>query len=325
MKAGCLFIIALMVGAYFGYRQLLLGTELEDQYWLPIVLAVVAAFVVANIQGIFIAINQRSALDKPRGSWKDGELVGVSGRIQAVRSPIITPFSKTPAVIAEYEIKYRTHGENSSDEGAYSGFLMSPCQVSSTQGSVKLVGFPIMTEISPVDLSEQEQACEAAGAYLAACTFDERATNPIEAIKQLNAVLSDEDGEIRSDYSLKKREIHLNDDGERDTAENIAARLLDSSYLLTETFIPNGAQVTAFGSYRAARQVLDIGSGLSNLSHGIKLGTAAEVTGRALRRSIIMSVFFLAAFTAGNYYVLKLIGYEIVPMIMQKLQVISGS
>lgn len=325
MKAGCLFIIAVIVSSYFGYRELFLGTELEDHYWLPVVLGVLAGFVVANIQGIFVALKQRGVLSKPRSSWTDGEFVGISGRIQAVGTPLKSPFSDAPIVIGEYEIKYRTTGKNNADYGVYSGFLMAPCAISSRQGSIKLVGFPLLSEISASNVYIQEQSWHSVGKYLASCKFEKRSANPLEAIKQLNAILRDDDGELRADYIKDGVSLHLNEDGEPATAEEIATELSKGPYYFEEKSIPNGAEVTAFGTYRSAKQVLDIGSGLSSISHGIKLGSAEVVTRKAIRLAIFMSIFFTVIFVGVNIFVLKNVGYDLGPQIEGFLSIISDS
>lgn len=325
MKAGCLFILAVMVGSYFGYRELLKGTEFEDQYWLPVVLGVLVGFVIANIQGIFVALKQRSVLNKPRTSWTDGELVGISGRIQAARSPITSPFSGKSAVIGEYEIKYRRTGKDQTDLGVYSGFYMVPCSITSNYGSVKLIGFPILNEINTSSLYEEGQYWQSVGAYLASCKFQKRSANPIEAIKQLNSILTDDDGELRADYMQDHADLHLDDAGQPASAEQIAETLASGRYYFEEKMIPNGEVVTAFGTYKAMKQVIDIGSGLSSFHHTIKIGSADAVTAKAIKLSIFMTLFFALILGGANFFILDKIGYDLKGLLAPYLSIISDS
>lgn len=339
MKKSCFLLLAALIAGFVGYYFLLRGTELDGKLWIPGLFGLGVALIFGNLQGLFLAISQRSASSKPQNQWRDGDFVAVSGRIQTLRSPIVAPFSGEAAAIVEYDVKTGGDSQGTSKSiGDYSGFLMAPCAIQTMQGSVRVVGYPLLTDL-PEDIYDDEASFLRAAEYLSKCNFKEKASNPLTLLKQLNEVLEDDDGDLKVDFCAKGATIHIQgalpeitkpmvspdddesdeDDGEGDDREyaslspneRIAARLADSGYFLEETIIKNGAEVTAFGTYRLNKQAVDVGSGLKNISHTLKLGTVASVTGKTIRQSLIGLVIFGGMFLAGNWYVLRLIGIEI--------------
>ena len=334
MKKGCLLLLLVLAGSFYGYFQLLKGTSLEQQYWIPALLAVGAAALVGNLHGIFLALAQKSGASKSRGEWRDGDLVGLSGMIQAQRSPITAPFSGASAAIVEYSIKEKVSGDDGAESQTeiYSGFLMAPCTVQSMRGSVKLVGFPLMTRIAQETFSEDDSYRRAAE-YLSKAILVTKSSNPIAAIKQLNQVLTDSDGDVKADFCSAGAKAHevstdvqelRNDRDDSFAGEDLEKKKLPASSMdeifynlkysglvLYENAIKNGTEVTVFGTYRAQQQALDIGSGLTNLSHSIQLGSLTSVTTKNLGKVVLSSIIWAAIVAAGNWYVLKLIGINI--------------
>lgn len=305
MKKGCLLLLFVWVAVAAGYYYLFQGTEYAHAWWGPVLFGLGAAMIVGNIHGIILALQQKSAANRPITQWKDGQFVVISGRIAPTRTPINAPFSGIPSCIVEYTLKY---GDNPG--GDYMGFLMTPSTITSTQGAVKIVGFPMLAEISSSTYID-DTACKRAGEYFAQCTFKEKSSNPITLISQLNEVLSDDDGIVKVDFADKKASIHIDpmEDGST-AAEGIANRLMDSGYSLEETIIEVGAEVTACGTYRQSKQAVDIGSGLKNISHSLKIGSAAQTTGGLLKQSVITLIIISAIFVGANWLVLPQIGID---------------
>ncbi len=342
LKTGCLFLLFLWAALSGAYFYLLQGTELEMQYWLPVVLALSVVIAIANFQGILLAISQKRASKKSPHEWRDGELIGISGQVKALRAPVIAPFSGKPCVILEYEISRTTGtGKNRTNSIDFTGMLMAPCAVHTSRGPVRLVGFPLIPQTSherienPADLGR-------AGKYLATTQFKERTKNPLALLKELNEILADDDGDLKADFRNPGAfPTELEDDYDDDLDESakppiasvaerpdelnaranlISARLSDESYTLTETLIPNGAELTVFGTYLAGRKVINIGSGLKNLKHQIHLGAIDSVLAKQFRRAIVWTLLFGTASLAAHWYVGKLLGYPVDELLQSATQ-----
>jgi hypothetical protein len=301
MKLGCLAVLLTMGGAFAAYNQLIGGTRLEDKWWIAALLALAAGMIVGNFHGLILAFRQKKASGRPRSEWQDGDLVVVSGKIQSLRSPMLSPFSGTPSCILEYEVK--SAEEDTPSVAEYSGFMMSPCSVLTMQGSVNVIGFPLLAKVNALPCVEDVDY-QRAGEFLNKTKFEEKLSNPITLLKQLNEVLAKNDGEMQAHFSTSKSPLDI----ENQDATGIATQLREYGINLEETIIPNGAEVTVSGTYRSNRQAVEIGGGLSNLSHTLELGAASKVTGANIRNCLIWLVVVGAAFGAGNYFLLKELG-----------------
>jgi len=303
MKLGCLATLAVMGVIYTFYSRLLPQTPFADQTWIPILFSICSGAIAGNIHGLILALSQKNASATPRSEWKDGSLVVVSGKIQTTRSPIQAPFSGTPSAIVEYSVKppRDTHNATSSSRSKaadqFSGFMMAPCSVYTTQGSINLIGFPLMGKLAPRRESSST-SYQRAGEFLKSATFHKMEGNPIAMIKQLNEVFKDTDGDVQSNF--RKANSRFNVD-EMEAAE-ISEELLANGFILEETLVESGAEVTATGTYRANKQAIDIGGGFQALSHGIQLGTAAKNSAVAIFSAIGCIVFFGGAFAAGHLF-----------------------
>lgn len=301
MKLGCIAVLLTIGGAFAGYRNLLTGSELAGQPWIAGLLAVVAGMLIGNIHGLLLALKQKQASSRQRSEWNDGDLVVVSGRIQSTRSPMVSPFSGTPSVILEYEVK--SAESESTSSAHYSGFMMTPCSVFSTQGSVNIIGFPLMVNL-PSKACVEEAQYQRAAEFLKGTKFEEKLSNPITLLKQLNEVFSQTDGDLQAHFSSGRSSLDL----ETLDAGEIKSELISQGINLEETLVPNGAEVTVSGTFRANRQAVEVSGGLTNISHKLELGSASVVTGGNLRKCFIGIVIFGGLFGAGNYFLLKQLG-----------------
>ena len=305
MKKGCLFLLFVWVAVAGAYGYFLRETEIHHMWWIPILFGLGAAMIMGNIQGIFLALKQKKASRLSPHQWKDGDYVVTSGRISATRSPISAPFSGTPSCIVEYELK---RGDNPA--GDYMGFLMTPSVIMTNQGSAKIVGFPMLAEITGSPVMDDE-AYTRAGLYFSQCKFEKKATNPFTLISQLNAVLADDDGEVKADFCDSKATLHQVESTNADEiSQEITERILDSGYRLEETLIKHGDEVTVSGTYRQAKQAIDIGSGIKNITHSLKLGSVSASTSKLLTQSIITIIIIGGIFLGGNWIMLKQLGID---------------
>lgn len=332
MKQGCLLLLVVWVGGFFGYQYLFKATEFEAMWWIPLLLGLCAAFVVGNVHGILLTLKQIRASKRPQSEWKDGDLVVLSGRIQTTRSPLVAPISGRSAVAVEYEVKTVTSDDSGGATADYRGCLMAPCTLHSSSGQLALVGFPILTDW-PSDIFGDDASYKRLGEYFIKTKFEEMPKSPMALISQLNKVLKDDDGEVKADFrkqsvpdfatgSVSAATSNDDDDADPDAtteaatagsfgpADDAAKFLSDCGYSLEETIIPNGAEVTAAGTYRAQKRQLNVGSGLTNVAHGIHKGSAQEVFGGKMRQYTIVALIFLAIFLTANYFLLTRIGIE---------------
>lgn len=262
MLKGCGLSILLSVATYFWVNELIKNTPLEEHIWIPIVLAVGMLAFIGNIWGVFIAFSQKKSL----GKLEDGKISGISGRISCKGSPIEGPFSKKPAIYVEYKaITFIGSSKNRREIGYYGLKSVKEAYVSSYQGTVKLKGFPILTQISKTVLNE-EMNYKNAEEFFNSVTFNDG--NPINEIQKILEL----ENEI-PEYHSSRGDPSFN-----------------SSYQLSEALVENGAEVTVFGKYDRSTNSLDISA--NSFSHSIQLGKGEEVVAKSLRNSVIMSIFF---------------------------------
>lgn len=302
MKGSCLFLLAILLGMSGFYYWLLADTDLSDKWWIPFLLALGLSITVANIQGIFQAMRRLSSSNRHPRDWKDGELVGASGPVQALREPLKAPFSDSSCVMAEFDIKriVSSSKSNTGRSNEIMGFLMTPCAIFTKRGQIRLVGFPLLDQTTE-QVCYEDECYERAANYCATTQFKELGKSPLTILKELTQVLTDDDGDINEHFRSKDSFLSGGPDALR---EQFGA----GSYELTEKVIPQGATITVFGTYNARKQAIDIGSGLSKLDHSLALASMSQVISRSFRASIIGTLIFGAITAAGHYFVLKTLG-----------------
>lgn len=333
-------MLVILVAASFGYSYLLQESKFSD-WWVAGLLGLSLTTVVANIWGVLQVLGQYKASNKPASQWRDRDLIGVSGRLQALRVPVTAPFSGQASTIVEYDVKRVQHSNNStSTVSDYQGFLMTPCAIHSQRGALRLVGFPITSNVPLSQLSEDDSAPFInAGKYLKSCKFKEHSANPLKALAELRDVLGDEDGDLKVDFISKgaqdlsgyatdlsqaesnnitevdhdktedEQDLDEQDVGDSSDAvltdQELGQMLQSKGYLLEERCVPNGAEVTLFGTFDAKRNQIDIGSGIKNISHQLHIGKIGPVLSRNLRRAILALIFWGALCGGANWYVLS--------------------
>ena len=334
MKNSCLFLFAVLFGLGFYYYSYLSGTSLSDKWWIGPLLSLSVVIFLANLQGIYFAVRQKIVSGRPETQWKDGQLVGFSGRIQSTGDPIEAPFSGTRSVMVEYEMSqtFRDSDNSSSKTRYIHGMLMSPCAVQTRRRAVKIVGFPLLANMHPK--SQTDESCyRNAAKFILNTKFEEISGNPMAIIKRMSEILADDDGDVRANFKEKRftldTDMTVLEDFESDettinppvNTENLSPEaakeeelyrvLLDHAYDLNETRIDQGEEVTVFGTYKAAKQAVDIGSGLKNLQHTIQPGKIEAVIYKNMVKSLILSAVFGAITFFAHKYVAQLIGLEL--------------
>ncbi len=322
MKNTCLFLLAVLFGLGIFYYSYLSGTELKNSWWIGPLLALSVVLFLSNLQGVYFAIRQKILSGKNESQWKDGDLIALSGRVQAIGDPLIAPFSERRAVMVEYSVKYTTQSSSDSSSSTTTktldGMLMTPCIIQTSRRSVRIIGFPIFANIHPQIFSDESHYRNAVK-YILSNKFEEMPANPLKILSQLNEILADDDGDLKANFRNKNFDLDIlneSDDGENTAStseieESLYQTLISKPYDLEETCVENTAQVTIFGTYRAAKQAVDIGSGLKNIQHAIHLGKIEDVIRKNLIKSFIFTLIFGGISAAAHFYVAKLLGFSI--------------
>lgn len=336
-KNGCLFMLLAWGGsAYFFWTRL--DPQLEARIWIAIGLGLAVTLVLGQILALLTSIKKLAVSGKSVETWKDGELVGISGAIRPKGFAITAPASGTQAVIVEYELERRVRRKTSKgSETSYtkdiSGFLMAPCGIQTKRGMVRLHGFPMMNHFSSKHYSDPAHF-ERMSEYLANTTYEPVTANPMKAIKELSAVYSDEDGDVlknfvhshslvRPDEWLQAAQVEdIDTEGDSERQNSIKERLLQdlsmNSYHVTEKIVPVGMEVTAFGTYNERAKAVDIGSGLKFATHSLQPGELSAVARKGVIKSIFGLIFWSAVALTATYFALPEVKSFVDQQLLQK-------
>ena len=320
MKKNCLLVLVVWLLAGAANAWLLRESSAASEWWVPVGLGFGTAVIYANLTSLCLAFKQWRASSRSPNEWSDGQLVGVSGRIQPLRTPLEGPFSGKRIVLAEYEVKRSTTGDEGGAAIPFMGFVMTPCSVSTTRGPVRIVGFPLLVNFPSTKL-DLTKAIPRAARFLRSCQFKEKPKNPLTVLKEISMVLSDEDGEVAAHFSDSKYaasiltpsdsvefdEVETTEDESASIPEPVRASVeeiadkLSAQFSLDEKSIESGAEVAVFGTYLQAKKAIDVGSGMSNLSHQIQLGSIGALVAKNFR-SALLALLFWGALTGYGYY-----------------------
>jgi hypothetical protein len=298
---GCLWLFLLMLGLAAGGYALLAYTPARGSIGLALLTAFLITLTLTTLWSVFLTVQQWRALQPPV-TWKDGSLVGFSGRLSAT-APLSAPASGVAAAIYEYSVSVRRGESRSADEDsgrrrppgthmsgeAFSGMAMAPCSVQGLGGSFRLIGFPLLAEVTPRYFDGAENLRRLA-AHLLRSEPRPRIRGIREALAQLDALLNDEDGVVRFDCQ-GTAEIDLTElrSGAAEEATEALANLLRDRYaVVEERVVPQGAEVTAFGRYRARDRTINVGGATRDLTHAVKLGAGHRVATKTVLQAVAM-------------------------------------
>ena len=145
--------------------------------------------------------------ERPEG----GQLAIVSGPIRPLGEPLTSPFSGQPCIAYEYEIvdRKRVGKRQRADEHEVVGFAMAACAIDTPDGSMRLLGFPLLDEF-PKRESTDRAARGRAESYLASTSFEDmHGIAKLNLVAALDDALADADGVVRKDLRLTPDPIPL--------------------------------------------------------------------------------------------------------------------
>lgn len=140
---------------------------------------------------------------------RDGRLMAACGPIHPVGEPLRAPFSDAACCLCEYELSQEPdrpfQTDSDTKRGAdLAGFLMTPSEVHTKSGKVKLLGFPILEEERQATLGSYTAARRARD-FVSRTQFED-----ISGLRLLNAfgaiqdAWTDDDGRVEKNLQLKK-------------------------------------------------------------------------------------------------------------------------
>lgn len=208
----------------------------------------------------------------------DGKWAGFSGTIRSA-APITSPISGKSAVAFKYSVSRRVgSGKSAYTVTYYEGAALASPRISTRVGTFKLLAVPLF-DMATSEV-EQSEAVRNAAAYIAATTFETKAT-PKEERQTAEKEWTDDDGFFR-------RDRHSADEAELALCQ------------LNEQMIAQGAQVCVLGLYSQAKGGIIPDPNWANQTRVILGdGEAGLVRLGASARRYFIAAFVFAALAAG--------------------------
>jgi hypothetical protein len=169
---------------------------------------------------------------------RDGPIIA-SGTVRALSSPLAAPFSGAPCVSYLYRMYYTVSGRQGAQEvPVYWGIASRAFALDGSTSSVRVLAVPELRVL--VETRKDPAAVERARRLVAGTTFEER-TGPLgavgSALQMVEVLFTDDDGEVRRDWSNGER---------REPADLI----------LEERTLSVGVVASAYGHWSAERRAL---------------------------------------------------------------------
>src|SRR5881394_1759351 len=183
--------------------------------WVSIAAGFIMAVVVGTIRTAFASAGDaqrvRRALE-PAGFMgdqpKDGETIAVAGTIRPLGEALLAPFSRKRAVLYSYEIEHDNPSMRNEMRTVkdYSGFALTPSVIDSMRGAVKLLCYPQLEAVDK-DVVITPDAVTNAKEYIANTQWTSmEGFNPAQIYREVREMLTDDDGQIRKDWRMSRRE-----------------------------------------------------------------------------------------------------------------------
>ncbi|HET7218435.1 MAG TPA: hypothetical protein VFJ02_10315 [Vicinamibacterales bacterium] len=138
--------------------------------------------------------------ERPEG----GQLAIIEGPIRPLGEPLTSPFSGQPCVAYEYEIvdRRRAGKRQRTDRHEVVGFAMASCAIDTPDGSVRLLGFPLLDDFPKRERGDRATRARAES-YVASTPFEEmHGVAKLNLVAALDDALADADGVVRKDLRL---------------------------------------------------------------------------------------------------------------------------
>jgi hypothetical protein len=214
--------------------------------------------------------------------FEDGRLVAAIGRIRPLGAPLEAPFSGTACLAYEYDVShFRSGGSGKSAETREvhdaAGFALAPCRIDTKAGSVRLLGYAMLSDFPKSGLPAAEARTRARAYFDATPGSLIPRGRVFRFLDAMNEVLVDDDGAVRADW-------RMGEDLDLDGAT------------LAERTVAVGAEVCALGIYAADRNGLVArGTTINRLVPGAAATASRSLLSDARTKAVAGTVFFLAS------------------------------
>ncbi len=297
---GCILsLVASAIGCAAGF-YLIQNTEIRDQYWLPFVYGGLCLLVYLNVWGIVQAWQQKRSFGQPRSSWKDGNLIGVTGKIRALKAPMMAPFSKQEAVMVEYSIKFDNGIDSPTDPRICFGIMRTPCAIDFEGQSYTIQGMPFLTELETQVLLPQI-SFPAAIKFVSTAQFQPMLEDPIKMGREAFAAYSDADGDVQTHYAMPDYKALFVERLESQTGDNLRGLDPFRGFHLEERRVGHDTEVSINGTFMESQNGIDIGGGVTKTAHSLKIGHGASKSNGPIIKALIFGFVFTSVFVVATY------------------------
>ena len=134
-----------------------------------------------------------------------GALLAAAGPIRPIGAPLTSPIGGRSCVAYEYEVlprETKTRGRTNAQRRDLVGFAMAASAIDTPQGSIRLLGFPLLDEFyQRHDRGPAEQA--RIERYVASTPFEQvRGLGALQLLRGMDDAVADADGAVRKDFRL---------------------------------------------------------------------------------------------------------------------------
>lgn len=302
---GCLGLLVLLLVLGIVEYVALGYTPMSGSIGLPIISALLLVMAITQVWGLVAALQKGHALRKNPTQWRDGEFVGLSGRIVSDREPVTTPGSGQRCALYEYSLKQRysrrvksgnSTRTESGEQSHFMGMAMAGCSLHGGVHRFRLFGFPLLQNL-PAERHGEPVALGRMAEHLLSHPIRAKGGSISAMLGELNDVLQDADGIVQHDTTCagapelaEYRELHARDP--QAAQRQLAEYFRSQDYFVEEKRVPEASEVTVFGKFQQATKAVHIGSGLQHVNHGLSLGGGTQVARNELRKSIIFLTVF---------------------------------
>lgn len=272
MKRGCFEIIALFVLAFIGINFVFKDYIPKDSIMLvSLGGAFLTVLVWGSLQNVFLAFVELSLIANAKKTTvpKNDRTLAITGRVEALSTKLISPFTGSECTMYEYEIYRMTEVPDSetsngkAKKSEASGMAMVPSAVKGLMGAIKVLAWPQFKGFAKnsVDYGTNSQRILD---YVNSTQFVNLGIKDI--FTHVKDLFTEDDGSLKKDYKT----IELNS-------------IADSKF--SEMIIPNGTIVTAIGFYS-----VKLGGLINNMKKNIYL-TIYEGSSDKVAKSIKAKIF----------------------------------
>ena len=184
---------------------------------------------------------EAAIIARSEGPPVDGELVAITGTIEALGEPLIAPFSGQTCLAYDYDIQHRKQSEPGLVMDR-NGLALAPCAIRAGVRLITLLAFPGL-ESFPKTATDEARAQR----FVASTTFEETGVvDSLLRIGEVARIIDAQGGAVRKDWQLTSYDV----------ANEREANGSWSNPYFTERILRPGEKVTIIGRYSASRNAL---------------------------------------------------------------------